>query len=86
MPRNIQKAIEHLEKQEFSVFNNYVESKKIFKKKIDGRIPVTFHKHFNIDGEFIKNMMISIGFMIKDEWYQPGRFYYPYHLIVGEKK
>jgi len=45
----------------------------------------SFHKHFNIKGEEIRKMMIDIGFHIEDEWYQPGRFYFPYHLIVGRK-
>ncbi len=44
-----------------------------------------FHKHFNIEGEQIKKMMIDIGFYIENEWYQPGRFHFPYHLIVGRK-
>ena len=47
---------------------------------------VSYHKHFNIDGESVKNSLTDIGFRIKHEWYQPGRFYYPYHIIVAEKK
>lgn len=51
-----------------------------------GRSHISYHKHFNIDGESLKNSLADIGFQIKDEWYQPGRFYYPYHIIVAEKK
>lgn len=50
-----------------------------------GRNHMSYHKHFNIDGESLKNSLAGIGFQIKDEWYQPGRFYYPYHIIVAEK-
>lgn len=44
-----------------------------------------FHVQFNINGETVKKDLKDIGFEIKDEWYQPGRFYYPYHLVVAEK-
>ena len=44
-----------------------------------------FHKHFNIKGDEVKKMMTDIGFYIENEWYQPGRFHFPYHLIVGRK-
>ena len=43
------------------------------------------HKHYNVGGELVKNSLVDIGFQIKDEWYQPGRFDSPYHLIVCEK-
>lgn len=85
MPRNIRKAIEHLLKKEVPVLWRYIKNK-IFENQKKKDMTVTFHKHFNIDGEYVKNIMVDIGFEIKDEWYQPGRFYYPYHLIVGEKK
>lgn len=45
-----------------------------------------FHKHFNIDGEKLKNQLLNLGFRLRDEWYQPPRFYYYYHLLVLEKK
>lgn len=45
----------------------------------------TFHKHFNIKGEQVKQMIQEIGFQIKDEWRQPSRYHYHYHQIVGEK-
>jgi len=45
----------------------------------------TFHKHFDIKGDEVRKMMIDIGFHIENEWYQAGRFDFPYHLIVGRK-
>lgn len=30
-------------------------------------------------------MLMDVGFQIKDEWYQLGRFYFKYHIIVAEK-
>lgn len=88
MPLNyyIQKAIEHFQKKEFFIFKRFMLDwmnnikNKIFKCKKEK--VVTFHKHFNIGGKNVKNMMENIGFQIKTEWYQPGR---PYHVIVGEK-
>ena len=74
--RYIQRAPYHLYKMHYSVIWNFIKKR---------RRPIIYHKHFNIDGELVKNSLINIGFQIKDEWYQPGRFYFPYHVIVGEK-
>ena len=79
--RYIRRAPYHLYKRNFSVIWGFINSK-IPRKK---RKPIIYHKHFNIDGESVKNSLTGIGFQIKDEWYQPGRFYYPYHVIVVEK-
>ena len=79
--RYIKRAPYHLYKRNFSVIWGFINSK-IPRKR---RGPIIYHKHFNIDGESVKNSLIDIGFQIKDEWYQPGRFYYPYHVIVVEK-
>jgi len=84
MQQNIQKAIDHLQKKDFLIFWRYIKNKILNKKK--KIIAKTFHKHFNIDGEYVKNMMVNVGFQIKNEWHQSGRFYYLYHLIVVEKK
>lgn len=79
--RYIQRAPYHLYKRNFSIIWGFINSK-IPRKKSK---PPIYHKHFNIDGELVKNSLIDIGFQVKDEWYQPGRFYFPYHLIVCEK-
>lgn len=79
--RYIKRAPYHLYNRHFSVIWGFINSK-IPRKKSK---PPIYHKHFNIDGELVKNSLIDIGFQIKDEWYQPGRFYFPYHLIVCEK-
>ena len=81
MARNIQKAVYHLYKRNFSILWSFIKDK-ILKKA--GNC-VSYHKHFNIDGEYIRNSLTDIGFQIRDEWYQPGRFYFPYHIIVAEK-
>lgn len=74
------KAIFHLYHLRLSVFWNYIKSKIPKKNHF-----VSFHEHFNIEGETIKKGLIDIGFRINTEWYQEGRFYYSYHVIVAEK-
>ncbi len=93
--RIIQRAPYHLYNRHYSVIWGFISSITwgFIKIKILGKDPVRqvpkpiiYHKHLHIDGETVKNDLISIGFKIKDEWYQPGRVYFPYHLIVAEKK
>lgn len=87
--RIIERAPYHLHNRHYSVIWGFISSITwgFIKSRIlrQGPKSLNFHKHFNIDGELVKNSLINIGFQIKDEWYQPGRFYFPYHLIVGEK-
>lgn len=47
---------------------------------------LTFHFHFNLKGEDVTEAMKLIGFEIIDNWYQEGRWKFPYHIIVGRKK
>lgn len=44
-----------------------------------------FHYHHNIKGENIKVILEGMDYCIIEEWLQPGRFEYPYHLFVAEK-
>lgn len=76
----LNKVIFYLYHLRLLVFWKYIKSK-ISKKNHF----VSFHKHFNIEGETIKNGLLDIGFKINTEWYQEGRFYYSYHMIVAEK-
>lgn len=79
----IKKTIEYVKRREFSHLAKAVIGKLFYKKEksLGG-----FHKHHEIKGEFVKKQLIDIGFQIKHERYQPGRFDYQYHLIVAEKK
>lgn len=46
---------------------------------------LTFHFHFKLKGDAITQLMQLAGFDIKDDWYQSGRWGFPYHIIVGRK-
>lgn len=78
---NIKRAVYHLSHRNFSVFLDYIKVRISKKRQV-----ISYHRHFNIDGESFKKDLIDIGFQIIDEWYQSGRFDYKYHLVVGEKK
>jgi len=47
---------------------------------------LTFHFHFNLKGTDITEAMQFVGFEIIDDWYQEGRWKFPYHIILGKKK
>lgn len=89
MAEKIKRAVYYLRHRNFSILWDFIKSRTwgSIKGKILNKTPsVSYHKHFNINGELVRKGLTEIGFQIKDEWHQPGRFYYTYHIIVGEKK
>jgi len=45
-----------------------------------------FHKHFEIEGGEVRKKIAQMDLKVLEDWYQPGRFDIPYHIIVGEKQ
>lgn len=85
--RYIKKATEYVKRREFFSIAKAVIGMLYYQHFFREKSLGGFHKHHNIEGAFLlKRLTIDMGFQIRDERLQPGRFDYPYHLIVAEKK